>query len=407
MAGIPLTQEQKTRLAMMRGTMSPVDSRMNPEWMQTTDGRFAEQMANHGERGSRMSPNAGMTSAYVDQSAPAEAAKAASAQSFTGREGKIKSQRSYADSLRGRAAPQGMTAGPLGVYYGPNIGQSLEYAASQLAGGYMDRKANEADIELDIERGLENARLEKQGRDDWLQEREWKVEDQESLAKAKLAAAGVDINSGIRKGENDLRKDFSSLTHIKDFKTQDSAYLRVVDSAQDSSAAGDLALIFNYMKILDPLSVVRESEFKTAEQASRWMQALEDKDYEVPRPIAKMVRMMATGERMSDEQRVDFVDRASRLYEGASQGYQQTADRYRKLAEGYGYNPENVILTRPTNLGEEEQAWLNAFLKPKASIEVDQDVLIDVPIDVPDGVDPKLWESMSPEQHKEFIEAGD
>jgi len=100
--------------------------------------------------------SSGMASAYVDnaQAAVAQRDAEARAKSLAGREGKIKSQRDYANSLRGKAAPQGMTAGPLDVYYGPNIGQSLEYAGNQMLGGYMAGRANEGDIALDEERGL-------------------------------------------------------------------------------------------------------------------------------------------------------------------------------------------------------------------------------------------------------------
>ena len=54
------------------------------------------------------------------------------------------------------------------------------------------------------------------------------------------------------------------------FKVRD-AFNRVVTSAEDPSAAGDLALIFNFMKTLDPGSVVRESEFSTAAQAGSFL----------------------------------------------------------------------------------------------------------------------------------------
>ena len=49
-----------------------------------------------------------------------------------------------------------------------------------------------------------------------------------------------------------LRKEFTGLQKIKDFSKVSDAYTRVVESSRDPSAAGDLALIFNYMKVLDP-----------------------------------------------------------------------------------------------------------------------------------------------------------
>ncbi|MEM8882399.1 MAG: hypothetical protein AAGC82_17565, partial [Pseudomonadota bacterium] len=58
-----------------------------------------------------------------------------------------------------------------------------------------------------------------------------------------------------------LRKEFIGQTTVKDFRKQAEAFGRIDASAFEPSPAGDLALIFNYMKVLDPGSVVRESEF--------------------------------------------------------------------------------------------------------------------------------------------------
>jgi len=64
--------------------------------------------------------------------------------------------------------------------------------------------------------------------------------------------------------EDKLRDDFRS--ESKEFVKVRDAYGRILST--DASAAGDLALIFNYMKILDPGSVVREGEFATAQNSA-------------------------------------------------------------------------------------------------------------------------------------------
>ena len=43
---------------------------------------------------------------------------------------------------------------------------------------------------------------------------------------------------------------------------------KLLVGSKDPSAAGDLAMIFTYMKILDPTSVVREGEQATAQNAA-------------------------------------------------------------------------------------------------------------------------------------------
>ena len=90
----------------------------------------------------------GMVSAYVDQSKPDPRAK-----SFAGEENRLKSQRAYADMLRGKEAPKGKTVGPFDLYMGPNWGESLAYAGEQALGGYMTGLANRDDKALDEEKG--------------------------------------------------------------------------------------------------------------------------------------------------------------------------------------------------------------------------------------------------------------
>jgi hypothetical protein len=55
-----------------------------------------------------------------------------------------------------------------------------------------------------------------------------------------------------------LRKEFNNLPEVKQFKSVKTMYDNVKSSADKKSAAGDMSLIFAYMKILDPTSTVRE-----------------------------------------------------------------------------------------------------------------------------------------------------
>jgi hypothetical protein len=131
------------------------------------------------------------------------------------------------------------------------------------------------------------------------------------------------------KPESELRKEYSDL--VKPFNEQKRAYGRIRASAKDPSAAGDLALIFNYMKLLDPGSVVRETEFATAQNATG-----------VPDQIRNVYNRVLNGERLGEAQRGDFVDRASRLFNDAVQGHNEVATRFQWLAQQYGLSPANI-----------------------------------------------------------------
>lgn len=144
-------------------------------------------------------------------------------------------------------------------------------------------------------------------------------------------------------GEGALRKEFNSLTG--NFRDVYDSYQRVESSAADPSAAGDLALIFNYMKILDPGSAVRETEFANAQNAAG-----------VPEIIRAKWNQLINGERLGDEQRADFLDRARRLYEAKLTDYETRAQDYREYAEEYGYDPTRIVPDRdfsPTYTREE------------------------------------------------------
>jgi hypothetical protein len=99
-----------------------------------------------------------------------------------------------------------------------------------------------------------------------------------------------------------------------------------------SDAAGDLALIFSYMKLLDPGSVVREGEFATAEKAAG-----------VPDVIKNMYNKALNGTRLTESQRAQFVNQAGKQYAQSAEQFKSITDYYTSLAERRGLAIENVI----------------------------------------------------------------
>jgi len=144
-----------------------------------------------------------------------------------------------------------------------------------------------------------------------------------------LVAGGLE-QSDIVKLEQNLRKEY--LGESKAFKLQNSSYSRILASAKDPSAAGDMAMIFNYMKLLDPGSTVREGEFATAQNATN-----------VEGRVVNLYNNLLKGTRLSDPQRQDFLNRAGMLFEGAGKEHKGREDYYTKLSSSYKLNPENVV----------------------------------------------------------------
>jgi hypothetical protein len=160
-----------------------------------------------------------------------------------------------------------------------------------------------------------------------------------------------------------LRDEFNKLS--SEFIGVANSYQRIIDSASDPSAAGDLALIFNYMKVLDPGSTVREGEFATAQNSGS-----------VPAQIIARYNKVLNGERLAPEQRTDFVSRAGRLYKGQEARWSKTTKaRYAKLATDLGVDPKHV--TGGAEFGVPEQQEQSAQPQERRTVNGKTYVKID------------------------------
>lgn len=145
------------------------------------------------------------------------------------------------------------------------------------------------------------------------------------------ARAQQSEQTASRRDEVNLRREFNNRQEVKDFRTVQSAYNSVQAAARNPSAAGDLSLIFAYMKILDPGSVVREQEFANAQNAAG-----------VPDQIRNRYNQILNGQRLNPNQRRDFLNQANNLFQTRRQTYQGIENEYRGYAESYGVSPDRV-----------------------------------------------------------------
>jgi hypothetical protein len=132
--------------------------------------------------------------------------------------------------------------------------------------------------------------------------------------------------------EESLRKEYSGLKPVADFQVQASAIGRIAAAAADPSPAGDIALIFSYMKMLDPTSAVREREYATAESAGS-----------IPTRIWGQYNKVLSGESLAPAQRADFMREAKAIYDAAKGQHDKLTGRYRTIAERRKLDPDNAI----------------------------------------------------------------
>jgi hypothetical protein len=134
---------------------------------------------------------------------------------------------------------------------------------------------------------------------------------------------------------NALRKEYINTPETKEFAKQSAAFARIIASAEDSTGAGDMALIFNFMKLLDPGSTVREGEYATARDTGN-----------VPQRFRAIYNKMVMGTTLTEEQRADFVDRSVRLYRQAETQFGKVTEQYTKLANEQGLPIDQIIIDK-------------------------------------------------------------
>jgi hypothetical protein len=178
-------------------------------------------------------------------------------------------------------------------------------------------------------------------------------------AEANQIASGIIPADKRPDAESKFRREYSDQT--KGYQDVKSAYGRVL--ASQETAAGDLALIFNYMKMLDPGSVVREGEFATAQNATG-----------VPQRILNLYNNLNKGERLNADQRKSFIKQADSLFKQAGTQEAEVRQGIERIAKGYGLNTENIFFTpteaAPTAPGAAAPAASGA-LTPAEQAELD------------------------------------
>ena len=106
----------------------------------------------------------------------------------------------------------------------------------------------------------------------------------------------------VQKQINVLRKDITNSG--RDFAKIEAAKNRITKTGRKGTAASDISLVFNFMKMNDPGSTVREGEFATAQNATG-----------VPGRIVNLYNSLREGTRLSAPQRNDFIAQSEGLFD--------------------------------------------------------------------------------------------
>jgi hypothetical protein len=150
--------------------------------------------------------------------------------------------------------------------------------------------------------------------------------------------------------ENTLRDEFQKLTG--DFRIVQTSYENIRSAAKANDGAGDMSLLYNYVRLLDPTSVVRESEFAAAAASGSFGQRVQ----------GAMERVLS-GARMPETLRQSFIREGKNLYDNQLRSHDTVADQYEELARANGLEPKRVV-TRFARPQEDTRPPLSSFEKP-------------------------------------------
>lgn len=121
-----------------------------------------------------------------------------------------------------------------------------------------------------------------------------------------------------------LRQEFNKDAGTKYFADMTNSFNRMVNSV-GTDAASDMALIFNYMKMLDPGSTVREGEYATARNTTG-----------AAGQVANLYNYLKDGNQLNAAQREAFFNKGKAIYGGALSDYNQLRTQYEDLAASQG-----------------------------------------------------------------------
>jgi len=182
------------------------------------------------------------------------------------------------------------------------------------------------------------------------------------MAIRRAGATNVSVGEGQKGFENTMswKKTFNAEPIYKDYNDMKSAYGQVMTSLDQGTPIGDVAGATKVMKLLDPGSVVRESELGIAMAASGRMDRL--KNY---------FSMWQSGNKLTEQQRADVKQLSNELYAAAGQAYNQKRQEYQDYGQSFGLDASKALgppAQIPSLIGGGRGATGSAQRKPLGEI---------------------------------------
>lgn len=158
-----------------------------------------------------------------------------------------------------------------------------------------------------------------------------KIELAEATGKARADATGKDFRQ-----ESSMRKEFLDLPEVKQYpviEQQAGRALKALSDPYKNKVAVDQSIITTFNKMLDPSSVVRESEYARTPQDMALLNRIK----------GKWDKLSTGGAGITDDERQAMSRMIKAFKSVADDQYNEQVKYYTGLSKRYGYKPENVV----------------------------------------------------------------
>lgn len=134
--------------------------------------------------------------------------------------------------------------------------------------------------------------------------------------------------------------------------------VKAAATKDNPTGADDIALIFGYMKTLDPTSTVREGEFATAQNSGS-----------IPETLMARYNQAVNGQRLTVDQRQNILMSAANQMKSQLDLQQELDSRFTDLAQRSGADVEDVVDPQFKAAVDELEAMLSGgFMKPQQNL---------------------------------------
>ena len=157
---------------------------------------------------------------------------------------------------------------------------------------------------------------------------------QQKLAIAGAGAPRMTVNTS---DPTAVSREIRAITNDYDARMADAqkiakTYKVMENSVDNPSVAGDISLVFNYYKTIDPQSTVREGEYDTIVKSGS-----------VPDRIKNYVTQLQRGTKLSESQRADLLNTARQNVLALAPQVNQTVNTYRNMISFLKEDPDKII----------------------------------------------------------------